>query len=339
VQVRIAACAICHSDITYMEGGWGGELPAVYGHEAAGLVTEIGADVGDLRPGDHVVVTLVRSCGRCPCCATGQPVLCESGFRLDAETPLRDAGGRPLHQGLRTGAFAEAVTVHASQVVAIPRDVPFASACLLACGVITGVGAVSNTARVPMGADVAVIGTGGVGLNCVQGAVLTGARRIVAVDLSDEKLAAARRFGATDAINPGREDAASAIRALTGGRGVGYAFVAVGAGPAIEGALGYLAPGGALVIVGMPPYDVVTRLGPTDLASAGQRILGSKMGSARIRIDIPVLVDFYRQGRLKLDELITGRYPLGAIDEAVAAVRRGEALRNVIVFPDAEARP
>jgi Zn-dependent alcohol dehydrogenase len=339
VGVRVAACAICHSDITYMEGGWGGELPAVYGHEAAGVVTAIGPGVDGLRPGDHVVVTLVRACGGCPCCVSGHPVLCEAEFRLDRESPIRAADGRPLHQGLRTGAFAEAVTVHASQVVAIPKDAPLASASLLACGVITGVGAVTRTAAIPAGADVAVVGTGGVGLNCIQGAALSGARRIIALDLADAKLEAARRFGATHTVNPGRGDAAKQVRALTGGRGVEFVFVAVGAGAAIEGALDYLRPGGALVIVGMPPYDVVTRFGPTDLASAGQRILGSKMGSARIRIDIPALVDLYRQGRLKLDELITARYPLEDINEAVDAVRRGEALRNVLVFPAVEAAP
>jgi S-(hydroxymethyl)glutathione dehydrogenase / alcohol dehydrogenase len=332
VRVRVAACAVCHSDITYMEGGWGGALPAVYGHEAAGVVLQVGPGVAEVVPGDHVVVTLIRSCGACRQCARGQEALCEGRFRLDEESPIRAANGSPIHQAMRTGAFAEQVTVHASQVVAIPRDVPLDSASLLACGVITGVGAVLNTARVPAGADVVVVGTGGVGLNSVQGAALCGARTIVAVDLSDGKLAAARRLGATHALNPAREDAAAAIRALTAGRGAEYVFVTVGAKAAIEQAFGLLARGGAVVVVGMPAAGVTAAFDPATLAADSQRVLGSKMGSARLRTDIPMLVDLYRQGRLKVDELISGRYPLEEINEAVASARRGEALRNVVMF-------
>ena len=332
VNVRVAACAVCHSDITYMEGGWGGELPAVYGHEAAGVVLETGPGVLDVTPGDHVAVTLIRSCGACRQCARGQEVLCEGSFRLDEESPIRAADGSPIHQAMRTGAFAEQITVHASQVVAIPNDVPLDSASLLACGVVTGMGAVLNTARVPAGADVVVVGTGGVGLNSVQGAALCGARTIAAVDLSDGKLAAARRFGATHALNPAREDVAAAVGTLTGGRGAEYVFVTVGARPAIEQAFGFLARGGAVVVVGMPVSGVVAAFDPGSLAAYGQRVLGSKMGSASIRTDIPMLVDLYRQGRLKLDELISGRYPLEEINEAVASAKRGDALRNVVVF-------
>jgi S-(hydroxymethyl)glutathione dehydrogenase / alcohol dehydrogenase len=332
VKVRVAACAVCHSDITYLEGGWGGAVPAVYGHEAAGVVLEAGPGVEEVVPGEHVVVTLIRSCGACHQCARGRQVLCEGRFRLDEEGPIRAADGSPIHQAMRTGAFAEQVTVHASQVVAIPKDVPLDSASLLACGVITGLGAVLNTAQVPAGADVVVVGTGGVGLNSVQGAALCGARTIVAVDLSDGKLAAARRFGATHAFNPARDDVATAVRALTAGRGAEYVFVTVGAKPAIEQAFGLLARGGAVVVVGMPADGVTTAFDPGSLAAYGQRVLGSKMGSARIRVDVPMLVDLYRQGRLKLDELISGRYPLEEINEAVASARGGEALRNVVVF-------
>ena len=332
VRVRVAACAVCHSDITYLEGGWGGALPAVYGHEAAGVVLEAGPGVAEVAPGDHVVVTLIRSCGACRQCAQGRQVLCEGRFRLDEEGPIRAGDGSPVHQAMRTGAFAEEVTVHASQVVAIPKEVPLDSAALLACGVITGLGAVLNTARVPAGAEVVVVGTGGVGLNSVQGAALCGARTIIAVDLSDGKLAAARRFGATHAVNPARDDVAAAVRALTGGRGAEHVFVTVGAKAAIEQAFGLLARGGAAVVVGMPASGVTAAFDPSSLAAYGQRVLGSKMGSARVRTDIPMLVDLYRQGRLKLDELISGRYPLEEINEAIASAKRGEALRNVVVF-------
>ena len=229
VTVRIAACAICHSDITHWQGGWGGALPAVYGHEAAGVVETVGPAVAGLAPGDHVVVTLIRSCGTCHYCLQGQPVLCAGSFRLDAEGPLHALDGAPIRQAMRTGAFAERVTVHASQVVAIPKDVPFASASLLACGVITGLGAVFNTAQVPAGSDVVVVGTGGVGLNSVQGASLCGARSVIAIDLSDGKLAAARRFGATHTLNPASDDLPAAVRQLTHGRGADFVFVTVGA--------------------------------------------------------------------------------------------------------------
>jgi S-(hydroxymethyl)glutathione dehydrogenase / alcohol dehydrogenase len=333
VTVRIAACAVCHSDITYMQGGWGGSLPAVYGHEAAGVVEAVGPGVGGLRAGDHVVVTLIRSCGSCHYCAQGKPVLCETSFRLDARGPIHGQDGEAIHQAMRTGAFAERVTVHASQMVAIPAHIGLDAASLLACGVITGLGAVFNTAQVPGGTDVVVVGTGGVGLNSVQGAALCGARSVVALDLSDSKLAAARRFGATHTLNPGRDDATAAIQQLTHGRGADFVFVTVGAKRAIEQAFPALARGGAVVIVGMPPDGTEIAFDPVTLAARGQKVLGSKMGSARVPIDIPYLVDLYRQGRLKLDELISGRFPLEEVNAAIAGVTRGEALRNVIVFP------
>ena len=333
VMVRIAACAICHSDITYMQGGWGGALPAVYGHEAAGVVEVVGPGVADLARGQHVVVTLIRSCGACRYCVQGKPVLCDGRFRLDEQGPIHAVDGTPLFQAMRTGAFAERVTVHALQAVAIPKDVPLDCASLLACGVITGLGAVFNTAQVPAGSDVAVIGTGGVGLNSVQGASLCGARRVIAIDVSDGKLAAARRFGATHALNPAKEDLPAAVRQLTDGRGADYVFVTVGAKSAVEQSFTLLARGGTTVIVGMPASGVMTSFEPVSLADAGQRVLGSKMGSARIRIDTPMLVDLYRQGRLKLDELISGRFPIEEINAAMAEVIKGEVLRNVIVFP------
>ncbi|MFQ5784353.1 MAG: alcohol dehydrogenase catalytic domain-containing protein [Alphaproteobacteria bacterium] len=231
VKVRLAACAICHSDIHYMEGAWGGTLPAVYGHEAAGVVEETGPGVTLAEPGDRVVVSLLRSCGRCFYCTRGEPHICETRFVLDAENRLHGKGGEAIHQGLRTGAFAEYVVVDESQLVQIPGSVPFDSASLLACGVITGVGAVVNTARVPSGSSVVVIGTGGVGLNSVQGAVLCGAQPIIAIDLSADKLESARAFGATHVVDPTATDPADAVRSLTGGRGADYVFVTVGSAP------------------------------------------------------------------------------------------------------------
>lgn len=332
IRVRVAACAICHSDIHYADGAWGGNLPSVFGHEAAGVIEEIGAGVDGFEIGDHVVVTLIRSCGQCYFCADGDEVLCEGAFSLDGKGPISAADGSSITQGLRTGAFAEQVVVDPSQVVAIPKEIPFDCASLLACGVITGLGAVVNTARVESGSNVVVIGTGGVGLNSIQGAALSDCRKIIAIDISDEKLAAAKRFGATHGINSVREKAAAAVRALTDGRGADYVFVTVGVKAAIEQGFGLIRRGGTLVLVGMPASGEIAAFEPLTVANDCQVVLGSKMGSSRIRADIPKLVGLYQAGRLKLDELITGRFPLEEINQAMASVKRGEALRNVIVF-------
>jgi len=332
ILVKLAACAICHSDIFYADGAWGGDLPAVYGHEAAGIVERVGPGVGNIKPGDHVVVTLIRSCGHCLACAEGAPVFCEEVFPLDVQSPISSQRGEVLVHGMRTGAFAEHVLVDASQAVAIARDVPLDSAALIACGVLTGMGAVINTARVKAGAHVVVIGCGGVGLNSIQGAKLAGAATIIGVDTVATKLDAARAFGATHTINAISENVAERVKEWTGGRKADFAFVTVGAKSAVEQALTLIKRNGAAVIVGMPASGVTCAFDPGWLAADGQRILGSKMGSARIQIDVPNIVALYKQGRVKLDELISGRYALAQINEAIASVKRGEALRNVIVF-------
>ena len=332
VRIEMAACAICHSDIAYIDGGWGGELPAVYGHEAAGVVEAIGAGVSRLQPGDHVIATLIRYCGFCAACAEGAPVFCEEVFPLDRRTPLTDRDGQPLTHGLRTGAFAEHIVVDASQAIAIPNDLALESAALIACGVLTGFGAVVNTAGVKAGSNVVVIGCGGVGLNAIQGARISGCALIIAVDVEPAKLAAAREFGATHTINAKGEDVEDRVRELTGGRKADTVFVTVGASGAAEQGASLMKRNGATVLVGMPPDGVTATIDPGWLAAAGQRILGSKMGSARPLIDVPKIVALYGEGRLKLDQLISGRYKLEAINEAVASSRSGAALRNVIVF-------
>ncbi len=332
VLIKTAACAICHSDIFYMDGAWGGELPAVYGHEASGVVEAVGAGVKRLKAGDHVVATLIRNCGFCPACAEGAPVFCEEVFPLDRETPLADSAGKPLVHGLRTGAFAEHMVVDQSQAVAIPKDMPLDSAALIACGVLTGFGAVVNTANVKAGSSVVVIGCGGVGLNSVQGARLSGCTPIIAVDVEAGKLAAAREFGATHTINARGEDVGARVAALTQGRKADAVFVTVGVKGAAEQGVSLMKRNGATVLVGMPPSGVMAVIDPGYLAADGQRILGSKMGSARPLIEVPMIVALYREGRMKLDQLISGRYRLEAINEAVASSRSGAALRNVIVF-------
>jgi S-(hydroxymethyl)glutathione dehydrogenase/alcohol dehydrogenase len=332
ISVAIRACAICHSDITYADGGWGGTLPAVYGHEAAGVVTAIGAEVSGLAVGDHVVVTLIRCCGDCHYCRRSKFVSCEEVFDLDRTSPLTDANGVSLTHGMRSGAFAEAATVHASQAVKIPASVPFDVASLLACGVITGYGAVTRTATIQPGDSVAVIGCGGVGLNAVQGAVHAGAGKIIALDVSDDKLTAAKSFGATHGINPKSGNAGAQVKDLTEGRGVDAVYVTVGAKSALDSAFDLITKEGMVVVVGMPATGVYAQYDPGTLAAWSQKIIGSKMGSAVIAEDIPALIALYQSGRLKLDELVSGRYRLDQINEAIAGVKAGTALRNVIVF-------
>jgi S-(hydroxymethyl)glutathione dehydrogenase/alcohol dehydrogenase len=332
LRIEIAACAICQSDIHFVKGDWGGTLPAVYGHEAAGVVAEVGSGVDGFEVGNHVVVTLIRSCGACESCARNELVQCEATFPLDERGPLRARDGTAIVQGLRTGAFAEQVVVDASQAVVIPARIPLDRAALLACGVITGFGAVVNTAQVEPGSSVVVIGTGGVGLNAVQGAVFAGASTVVAVDTSDVKLETARAFGATHTINPDVDDTIDVVTALTGGRRADYVIVTVGARGAVEQGPRLLRRAGTMVIVGMPASGVTALIDPGAIANEGQRIIGSKMGSARISVDVPNLVSLYEDGRLKLDELISNRYPLEQINEAIASSARGEAIRNVIVF-------
>jgi Zn-dependent alcohol dehydrogenase len=332
VRVRVAACGICHSDVHLIRGEWGGEVPVVAGHEAAGIVAEVGPGVTRVTPGDPVVVSLLRSCGACFYCQTGSPYNCEGVFALDTETRLHTRAGDPIRQGINTASFAEEVVVHETQLARVPDDFPLEGAALLACGVITGLGAVVNTAQVPPGSSVAVIGTGGVGLNAVQGAYLSGAYPIVAVDILDGKLEDARTFGATHGVNARRPDAIDAVREITGGRGADYVFVTVGSAEAAAQGLEMIRPEGTLTLVGMPPKDAAMSLTVFDAVARSVRILGSSMGSTRLSVDIPRLVELYGQDRLKLDELITARYPLEQINAAIESMERGEALRNVIVM-------
>lgn len=332
VQVKLVACAICHSDITFMDGGWGGQLPQVFGHEASGIVEAVGSSVQQVKVGDRVLVTLIRSCGHCRTCESGEPYICAAPFTADDQKHIIGSEGESIAQGMKTGAFAEKVVVDQSQVVKIPKTIPMDVASLLSCGVVTGLGAVVNTAKVPLGASVVVIGCGGVGLNSVQGAALVGANPIIAVDLVDKKLEAAKIFGASHCINGAVENTTQTVQEFTHGLGADFVFVAAGSTKAFEQGLELLNSSGTLVIVGMPPTGDTVDVDVGNVAAAGQRILGSKMGSTRLRVDIPKLVALYEQGRLKLDELITGRYSLDQINEAIDEVRVDKALRNVIIF-------
>ena len=330
VEVSIDAVAVCHSDISLWQGGFGGATPAVFGHEAAGIVTALGAGVKGLELGDSVAVTLIRACGECHSCGSGHPTVCENpgdGKNSPLSTPQGDA----MWQALFTGAFAEKVVVDQSQLVKIPADMPKDAAALMSCGVITGVGAAVNTANIRPGQNVVVIGAGGVGLNAIQGARLAGAARIVAVDMNPGKLEAAKEFGATHGVlaegKPFKE-----VQKIFGGRGADAVLVTVGVASVYDLAPRYLANRGKVVIVGMPHFGQMASYSPLLMADMGQSIVGSKMGDVVIKRDIPWMVDLYSQGRLKLDELITGRWPLEQVNEAIADTMAGHARRNVIVF-------
>jgi len=335
VKVRVAATAICHSDVHLLQGEWGGMLPVIAGHETAGIVEDVGEEVTAVKRGDRVVVSLLRSCGQCIPCSTGAPHNCEGTFAIDTESPVRTRDGRPIHHGgLRARGFAEETIVHQSQVVAIPAGMPLDRAALLGCGVITGVGAVINTARVAAGENVVIIGAGGVGLNAIQAAVLAGADPIIAIDRLPSKLTAAQNFGASHTWNAAAtepKELARGVKKLTG-RGADYVFVTVGSPDAVAQAQTMVRPGGMIVVVGLAPVKATVSLRMFDIAWSEQRIIGSRMGATDLQRDVSRLVHLYLDHRFKLDELITARYSLDQINDAMESMIAGEALRNVIVF-------
>lgn len=328
VEVTLGAVAICHSDISYADGGWGGTLPLVLGHEAAGKVTGLGPDTDGFELGDRVVVTLIRSCGTCPSCADAAPTQCETP--RGNPSVMHDADGNVVATAMNCGAFAQKVVVHRSQIVKIPQAMPYDVASLVACGVITGIGAAVNAAQIRPGEDVVVIGAGGVGLNAIQGARLAGARRIVAVDMHAEKLNDAKEFGATDGVLAG-PDAAAAV-AQTLGRAADVVMVSVGLGKVYSDAPNFMGPRGRMVMLGMPHTGDLSEYDASNVAAYGQGFIGTKMGNIVPARDIPWIMDLYLQGRLNLDALISGRWRFDQINEAIADTKTGKARRNVIVF-------
>jgi S-(hydroxymethyl)glutathione dehydrogenase/alcohol dehydrogenase len=332
-RVKVAATALCHSDLHDMHGDFGGGLPFVGGHETAGYVEEVGAEVTAVKPGDPVIVSLLERCGECFYCMTGKPYFCETKVTYDVRGTLTNGAGQEVIQKARVGGFAEQVLVHESQLVKIPADLSKDVASLIACGVTTGFGAVVNRAQVPPLSSVVVIGVGGVGLNSVQGALTCGANPIIAVDVVESKLARAREFGATHGVNAAKTDPVEAVKALTGGRGADYVFVTVGSSAALGQAVAMLARRGTAVMVGLPPTtDPPVSLSAFELAVTEKVVTGGFMGSICPQVDIPAIIALYKAGRYKLDELIADRYPLEKINEAIASSESGEALRNVIVF-------
>jgi S-(hydroxymethyl)glutathione dehydrogenase/alcohol dehydrogenase len=335
VAVRIAATGVCHSDLHYIKGDLTMPLPVVPGHEAAGVVEAVGEGVDSVRPGDHVVLLFAPACGRCRYCDAGRPHLCEMRYRVrgkmpDGTTRLRWKG-QELHHFTCVSSWAEKAVVPEAGVLPISPEVPLTVAALLGCAVMTGVGAVVNTARVRPGSSVAVFGVGGVGINVVQGARIAGAATIIAVDLLEHRLAAARRFGATHTVHAKTEDPVRAIQSLTGG-GADYAFEVIGRATVVRQAIECLARGGVAVAVGLPPAREEYVVGGPAFILNEKTLQACFYGSAHLRADIPRLLDLYHGKRLLLDELITATYPLERVNDAVAALDRGDGLRGLLVM-------
>ncbi len=332
VLIRTAAAGVCHSDMHFFNGTYPGQVPMVLGHESAGIVEQVGSDVQYVKPGDHVITCLSVFCGHCEFCLTGHMSLCQEPEtqRSSDEEPRISHDGAQVQQFANLGSFAEQMLVHEHAVAKIREDMPLDRAALIGCGVTTGVGSVIHTAKVEPGATVAVIGCGGVGLSCVNGAAIAGASRIIAVDMVPSKLELARKFGATDTVNAKDTDAIEAVKELTAG-GVHYAFEAIGLKATAEQAFGMLRNGGSAVVIGMiPPGDMVTLHGPEFLFE--KSIQGSFMGSNRFRVDMPRFVELYLQGKLHLDDLVSSRIKLQDVNDALQALETGEIARNVIMF-------
>ncbi|MDB5457267.1 MAG: alcohol dehydrogenase [Caulobacter sp.] len=335
VLIRTKAAGVCHSDLHFIEGSYPHPLPAVLGHESAGVVEAVGDEVRTVKVGDHVITCLSVYCGHCEVCLTGHMSLCissETKRPKGAEPRLYKEGGDDprMAQFLNLSSFAELMLVHEHACVAIRKDMPFDRAALIGCSVTTGVGAVIHTSNVRPGETVAVIGCGGVGLAAINGAAIAGAGRIIAIDRVPSKLALAKTFGATDVINAGEGDVVAQVQELTGG-GVHHSFEAIGLKVTAEQAFKMLRRGGTANIIGMIPVGTMIELhGPDFLGEKG--IQGSMMGSNRFPVDMPRFVDFYMAGKLKLDDLISRRIKLEEVNSAFDELKRGELARSVIVF-------
>jgi Zn-dependent alcohol dehydrogenase len=335
VLVRVAACGVCHSDLSVVDGSFPTALPVVLGHEAAGVVEEVGADVSGVGPGDQVVLTPLPSCGQCYFCSRNQPTLC-ARFSASLFTNLLPDGTSPLsrgdevvYRGLGTAAWAERAIMPEEGVVRIDPSVPLETACVLGCAVQTGVGAVLNTAAVEAGATVLVLGAGGIGIAVTQGARLAGASRIIVSDPVAGRRDAALRFGATDVVDPA--DLMAAVLDATSGIGVDYAFEAAGQAALIEQGIAATRNGGTTVCVGAPPLDQGISLpGVVTFTATEKKITGCLLGSVHSQRDVPRLLGLWKAGRLDLDGMITARLPLAAAQDAVDALADRQGIRTVL---------
>ena len=332
VLVRVAAAGVCHSDLHAITGDLPMPLPCVLGHEGAGVVEAVGAGVERVRKGDHVVLNWVPYCGACWYCTSGNQYLCQQGYVKAMGAEVFHRNGTIVGQFAGIGSMSEYTLVPETACITIDADIPLDRACLIGCGVMTGVGAVINTAKVEPGQSVVVFGAGGVGLNVIQGAVLAGANPIIAVDLNPKKLELAKQFGATHVINGSSGDPSSAVEELTDGRGADYAFEVIGRPEVVLQAFNCIRRGGKVVVVGVPPAMSMVSVPGMMLPLAEKSLIGSLYGSANMARDVPRLIGLYRAGRLKLDELITRRYKIAQVSEAFSALEKGEVARGVITF-------
>ncbi len=335
ILVKIAAAGLCHSDLSVIEGNRPRPMPMALGHEAAGVVEDIGPGVDDLRKGDHVVMVFVPSCGHCLPCSEGRPALCEPGAAANgAGTLLSGAkrlhrNGQDINHHLGVSGFAEYATISRRSCVKVDRELPLDEAALFGCAVLTGVGAVINTAKVPAGTTVAVVGLGGVGLSSILGAVASGASRVVAVDLSDEKLGLARQLGATDTFNAGSPDAVNEIREAVKG-GVEYAFEMAGSVRALDLAYKITRRGGTTVTAGLPPPSHTLALSPVNLVAEERTLKGSYIGTCVPVRDLPRYIDLYRRGKLPVDRLMSKHLRLDEINEGFDLLAQGKVVRQVV---------
>ncbi len=340
VRVQVKASGLCHSDVAAQTGELPFPLPLILGHEGAGVITEVGTDVTSCAVGDHVVLSALIHCGTCDNCLKGRPNLCMWGLETsfgcqNADGTLRatDAQGRELFQFSSLGTLSEELICSEKNAIKIPRDVALEAACLTGCGVLTGTSAVFNRAKVEPGSSVVVIGCGGVGLNVIQGAVLASAGRIIAVDLHDDKLDMARKFGATDTIsNESAEQVVAEVMELTDGEGANYAFEVVGVPELVRLGWDCLRVDGTLVAIGVHPSDSDATLPAGQFATTEKTLMSCLYGTSRPTKDIPLLVEMFRQGRLQLDELVTHRFTLETINEAVEKMDSGHDARGIVVF-------
>jgi S-(hydroxymethyl)glutathione dehydrogenase/alcohol dehydrogenase len=334
VLLATAASGICHSDLTVIEGGLPVPPPCILGHEPAGIVEAVGAGVTDFAPGDHVIGCLTSWCGVCKFCTAGRPYLCltqYAGRPGGAKPRLRAANGDPIGQFANLSSFAEKMLCPERSLVKIRDDMPLDRASLIGCGVTTGLGAALNTVHIPAGASVAIIGCGGVGLSALQGARIVGAGKIIAVDAQAWKFDLAQKLGATHCIDARAGDPVAAVHALTGG-GADFVFECIGLVPTVQQAIAMTGRGGTTVLVGVVPIQQLVAFSAADLTLQEKKITGSYMGSNRFRFDMPKYIDFYLDGRLRLDEMISSRIPLAEVNDAFDRMRNGEAARQVIVF-------
>jgi S-(hydroxymethyl)glutathione dehydrogenase / alcohol dehydrogenase len=336
VRVRLVGAGVCHSDLHVLKGDWNHRTPLVLGHEGAGVAVEVGEGVKNIGVGDHVILSWMPSCGVCRYCVSGKPQLCQTAMKavgtdcmFDGTTRLSRPDGSPVYHYLSSAAFAEEAVVPAGGAIKIRDDAPLESVSIIGCAVATGFGAVVNTARMEWGSKAVVIGCGAVGLSAIQGARLSAAAQIIAVDVVTEKLEAARRFGATDVVDANTGDVVAAVRDLTGG-GADYVFECIGLASTCEQAAAMLAFGGTVVVVGQPKGGTRPSYDALLLSCYEHRIIGSNYGSIRPAVDFPRLVDLYMDGKLDIDGLITHRRPLAEAQQAFDDLIAGRAVRTVL---------